>query len=90
MLGLFIHRKIRLNYKSLFVNLAKMLFAGFLTLMFGWFICVNIDKIQMPKYVFETVKIFVVMILTMGIYSVLNIIFKMEYAQELINRIKKN
>lgn len=89
MLGLFIKKRIRLNYKSLFINLAKMILAGILTLIFGWFVCVGVDKLQMPKYVFEGVKILVVMILTMGAYTAINIMLKMEYAKELLNRIKK-
>ena len=56
-LGLFIYRKIKLDYKSLFYNLAKMLLAGGLTLVAGWFICVGFDKIQLPKYIFEISKI---------------------------------
>lgn len=88
-LGLFIHRKIKLDYKSLFYNLAKMLLAGGLTLVAGWFICVGFDKVQLPKYIFEISKIVFVMISVLGIYTVLNLIFKMEYAKELASRIVK-
>ena len=88
-LGLFIHRKIKLDYKSLFYNLAKMLLAGGLTLVAGWFICVGFDKIQLPKYIFEISKIVFVMVSVLGIYAVLNLVFKMEYAKELANRIVK-
>mgnify|MGYP004572650199 FL=1 len=88
-LGLFIHRKIKLDYKSLFYNLAKMLLAGGLTLVAGWFICVGFDKIQLPKYIFEISKIIFVMISVLGIYAVLNLAFKMEYAKELASRISK-
>ena len=88
-LGLFIYRKIKLDYKSLFYNLAKMLLAGGLTLVAGWFICVGFDKIQLPKYIFEISKIVFVMVSVLGIYAVLNLVFKMEYAKELANRIVK-
>ena len=88
-LGLFIHRKIKLDYKSLFYNLAKMLLAGGLTLVAGWFICVGFDKIQLPKYIFEISKILFVMVSVLGIYAVLNLVFKMEYAKELASRIVK-
>ena len=88
-LGLFIHRKIKLDYKSLFYNLAKMLLAGGLTLIAGWFICVGFDKIQLPKYIFEISKIVFVMVSVLGIYAVLNLLFKMEYAKELASRIVK-
>ena len=89
LLGLFIFKKIKLDYKSLFINFGKMLVAGVLTLIAGWFICLNIDNLTMPKYVFEAVKILVVTVLCLGIYTLLNIIFKMEYAKELLNRIRK-
>lgn len=88
-LGLFIHRKIKLNYKSLFVNFGKMLLAGILTFVICRFVGVNIDKIDLPKYVFESVKIITIMLLAAIIYGGLNLMFKMEYAQELVKRIKK-
>ena len=88
-LGLFIHRKIKLDYKSLFYNLAKMLLAGGLTLIAGWFICIGFDRVQLPKYIFEISKIVFVMLSVLGIYTVLNLVFKMEYAKELANRIVK-
>ena len=88
-LGLFIYRKVRLNYKSLFINFAKMILAGAITFAICWFIGINFDKISLPKYVFEFVKIIVVMVSCLGIYTVLNLLFKMDYAKELANRIKR-
>jgi len=88
-LGLFIYRKIKLDYKSLFKNLAKMLLAGAITFVICWFIGVSVDKISLPKYIFEIVKIVIVMISALGIYTGLNLIFKMDYARELVSRIKK-
>lgn len=88
-LGLFIYRKIKLDYKSLFVNLAKMLLAGGITFTACWLIGLEFNKLDLPKYIFEIVKIVVVMILAMGIYTALNLLFKMDYARELVNRIKK-
>ncbi len=90
MLGLFMHNKIELNYKILFINLVKMLFAGFLTLLAGWYICLGFDKILLPKYIFEITKIFSVMLITLAMYTVLNLIFKMDYAGELLKRLKKH
>lgn len=87
LLGLFISRKIKLDYKNLFINFGKMIFAGLITLCAGWFLCMNFDKILLPKYVFETSKILVVMIFCLCLYTALNIIFKMDYAKELISRI---
>lgn len=88
-LGLFIYRKVRLNYKSLFINFAKMILAGAITFAICWFIGINFDKISLPKYVFEFVKIIVVMVSCLGIYTALNLLFKMDYAKELANRIKR-
>ena len=88
-LGLFIHRKIKLDYKSLFINLGKMLLAGALTLGICWAIGVEFNNISLPKYVFETVKIVSIMLLTAIIYGGLNLLLKMDYAQELVKRIKR-
>ena len=88
-LGLFIHRKIRLDYKSLFKNFAKMLLAGCITFVICGFICLWFDKLVLPKYVFETVKIVIVIAVCFGIYASLNLLFKMDYARELANRIRR-
>lgn len=88
-LGLFIHKKIKLDYKSLFINLAKMVIAGIITFAACWFISKGCDSMELPKYVFEIVKIIIVMISALGIYTVLNLVFKMEYAKELADRIKR-
>ena len=90
LLGLFIHKRIKLDYKTLFVNFAKMLLAGALTFVLcfvagNWF---N-QNIELPKYMFEGAKIVVIMILCLGVYTALNLIFKMDYAKELANRILK-
>lgn len=88
-LGLFIYRKVRLDYKSLFKNFAKMLVAGVLTFAACWVLGIMFDKIELPKYVFEFTKIIVVMIACLGLYSGLNLLFKMDYAKELASRIIK-
>ncbi len=88
-LGLFIHKKIRLDYKNLFLNFAKMIIAGVLT----FFICVvagyYFDMLTLPKYVFEGGKILVLGTLCLGVYSILNIVFRMDYAKELVSRIRR-
>ncbi len=90
LLGLFIHKRIRLDYKSLFINFGKMILAGLLT--FGicfaaaaWF---N-STIILPKYIFEGVKIALIMLICLVFYTGLNLLFKMDYANELIKRIRK-
>ena len=88
-LGLFIHKKIKLDYISLFKNFGKMIFAGLTTFIICWFICIEINNIPLPKYLFEIIKIILIMILTLGIYASLNLILKMDYAKDLLARIKK-
>ena len=89
MLGLFIHKIIKLDYKTLFKNFGKMLIAGVLTFAAGWYLCQLFNDISLPKYVFELVKIVVVMLACGTIYTILNIIFKMDYAKELLARLKR-
>jgi len=89
-LGLFIYKKIKLDYKSLFTNFGKMILAGCIAFVLSFILCINFDKINLPKYVFEFIKIVIIMIFSGGIYAGLNILFKMEYAKELISRIKRN
>ena len=85
-----IHKKIKLDYKNLFKNFGKMLVAGILTFVLCFYIGLWINStIELPKYVFEGVKIAVITLLCIGVYSGLNLLFKMEYARELVNRIKK-
>jgi len=89
MLGLFIHKRIKLDYKTLFINFGKMLLAGILTFAAGWYVCQIFNNIELPKYIFELVKIVVVMLFCGTIYTILNIIFKMDYAKELLARLRK-
>ena len=89
-LGLFMYKKIRLDYKSLFKNFGKMIVSGILAFGISLIACMYFDKIALPKYVFELVKIVTIMLLSGGIYLFLNIIFKMEYVQELLSRLKRN
>lgn len=88
LLGILINKRIHLEYKSLFYNFGKMLIAGVITFAFcfvlgNWF---N-NNIELPKYVFEGVKIAVIMGLSLSVYIGLNLLLKMDYAKELANRI---
>ena len=89
LLGIFIHKRIRLDYKNLFKNFGKMIIAGALTFVLCLFTGLCFDKIAMPKYVFEGVKILVVSAICLSVYTGLNLLFRMEYARELVNRIVK-
>jgi putative peptidoglycan lipid II flippase len=89
-LGALIHNKIKLDYKKLFINFGKMSVAGILTFFVCLFACKYFDTLTLSKYLLETVKIAGVMILCIITYSGLNILFKMEYAGELLRRLKRN
>lgn len=89
LLGLFISNKIKMDYKPLFINFGKMLIAGALTFGICYASANLFNEIQLLKYVFETVKILVIMLICAISYVTLNLILKMSYAQELIARIKK-
>jgi len=88
MLGLLIHKKIKLDYKNLFKNLGKMFIAGVLTFVLCLFIGLCFDQIHLSKYIFEFFKILIVTTICFVAYCGLNILFRMEYAQELTDRIK--
>lgn len=88
-LGLLIHKKIKLDYKKLFISFGKMILAGVLTFFICMIGCKYFDTLSLPKYLFETVKIAVIMVLCLVVYSGFNIIFKTEYAGELLKRIKR-
>jgi len=89
-LGLLIHRKIKLNYSKLFINLGKMLTAGLLTFGICYILCKYFDLVILPKYIFEIVKISVVMLICFGLYTGLNILLKMDYAGELLRKLKRS
>ncbi len=89
MLGLFIHKRIKLDYKSLFINFGKMFVAAVITLIFGLILCKEFNNIILPRYVFELVKIVVVMLSCSIIYIMLNVLLKMDYAKEVLLRLKK-
>lgn len=89
MLGLLIHKKIKLAYKNLFINFAKMIFAGCLTFGVCIFVANLFNSIELPKYVFESVKIFLITGLTLILYTSINLFLKMDYANELVKRIIK-
>lgn len=92
-LGILISKKIKLNYKELFINFIKMFIAGVVTFITCYFVA-SLMEIQLldtisrlPKYTYEIIKIFVIGTLCLAMYTGLNIAMKMEYANELITRI---
>ena len=90
LLGSFIHKKIKMEYRPLFKNFAKMLVVGTLTFVLCVFAGEMFNTLTLPKYVFEGTKILSIGALCFVVYGILNILFKMEYAQELVKRLKRN
>ena len=89
LLGLLVFSKIRLDYKTLFLNFTKMFFAGIVTFAICFFIGEWFNTIALPKYIFEGVKILFIMSLCIVVYVLLNLALKMDYAKELLNRLIK-
>ena len=88
-LGLLIHKKIKLAYKELFMNFIKMFVAGSLTFIMCVIVSNWFNTFELPKYIFETTKILTISVLCFIAYTMLNLLFKMDYAKELVKRLKR-
>lgn len=88
-LGILIRRKIKLNYKELFKNFGKMLIAGLITLLVCWLTSLWFNQafVMLQGKLFEAVKIIFIGLLCLILYTGLNLLFRMEYALELKNRL---
>lgn len=87
-LGMFITKKMDMDYKSLFINLLKMVVAGVITGGICYLCAFEFDKfVHLAKIPFEIIKITFIAVVCMVIYIPLNLLFKMEYAGELFNRL---
>lgn len=87
-LGMFITKKMDMDYKSLFINLLKMIVAGVITGGICYLCAFEFDKfVHLAKVPFEIIKITFIAVVCMVIYIPLNLLFKMEYAGELFNRL---
>ena len=89
LLGLLIHKKIKLAYKNLFINFVKMIFAGLITYLICLIICEWFNTITLQKYLFELVKIITILSICSISYLSINLLVKMDYAKELLKRIIK-
>ncbi len=87
-LGMFITKKMDMDYKSLFINLLKMVVAGVITGGICYLCAFEFDKfVHLAKVPFEIIKITFIAVVCMVVYIPLNLLFKMEYAGELFNRL---
>ncbi len=88
-LGYFINKKLKMDYHSLFINLFKMILAGILTLSVCYSAATGFDNfVNLAKVPFEMLKITFIAIVCLVVYIPLNLVLKMEYANELFTRLK--
>ncbi len=88
-LGLLIKRKMSMDYRALFINLFKMLLAGVITFVICMAAAFAYDRyIELPQLIFEIIKIVLIFVICIGVYTPLNLIMKMDYASELASRLK--
>lgn len=88
-LGVLISKKMQMNYKFLFINLLKMIISGTISMAVCWICAVEFNKyIHITNSIlFEILKISAIALVCMVVYIPLNLLFKMEYAGELYNRL---
>lgn len=86
-LGILIKDKIKLDYKNLFKNFGKMAIAGVITLLVCYYVGTFFNNVHLPLKLFEILKITTIGLLCLICYVYLNLVFKMEYALELKDRI---
>ena len=88
-LGILISKKIKLDYKSLFINLLKMLISGIIAFAASITFAYMIDKYyEISGIIQEMVKIILVFGVCIVVYVPLNLLLKMEYAGELVSRFR--
>ena len=89
LLGYFITRKMKMDYKSLFKNFLKMTVAGVVAGAICWLCAVQFDNfVHLSKVPFEFLKISLIALVCLAVYIPLNLAMKMEYANELFERLK--
>lgn len=87
-LGILMKKKMEMDYKSLFINLFKMVCAGAVTFAVCMLCAFAYDRyIQLPAAAFELVKIGLIFVICMSVYVPLNLLMKMDYASELAERV---
>ena len=88
-LGYFITKKIKMDYKSLFVNLLKMCISGVAAFVVCIFSAKAFDSLVVASPMLSgMIKITLIAIICLLVYIPLNLVLKMEYAKELFIRLK--
>ncbi len=89
-LGLLMGKKIKLNYKDLFLNLAKMIFIGGIVFIVSYLTSKIVGFIlgsEMNRVLFEIFRILIVSMVLSVTYIVLSLAFKIGYVDEVKERI---
>ncbi|MFI3300133.1 MAG: murein biosynthesis integral membrane protein MurJ [Candidatus Gastranaerophilales bacterium] len=87
-LGVLISKKIKMDYRVLLVNLGKMSLAGTVALLLSYIAASQFNLLNnLPKYLFEILKIISVGYVCIFTYVGLNLLQKMDYAVELKSRL---
>lgn len=88
-LGVLMNKKIKLDYKDLFINLAKMIFIGAFSLALSFVTANFIGTFEplMSKSLFEISRIIAVSVVLAVSYIALSFIFKVGYVDEVKDRI---
>ena len=89
-LGVLMNKKIKLDYKDLFINLAKMIFIGGIAFIVSYLTARIIGFTLgdcMSRYLFEVFRILMVSMVLMVTYVVLSLSFKVGYVDEVKERI---
>jgi len=88
-LGLLMSKKIKLAYKDLFVNLLKMMFAGFITLIISLVSVklLGLALTSLPKSLVEIVKVSIVGVEIMVLYICFSLALKIGYIDEIKSRL---
>lgn len=92
-LGILLRKKITIGYKNLFKNVAKILLAGLVTFVLGDILSVAWDKFVAWNLLTGVVKLTIIGLFTLVTYVICSFILKIEYLNELkeriLNRVRK-
>ena len=91
-LGILINKKIRLNYKDLFISLLKMLLIGIAAFILS-FICIKLFTMRfeqrLPLIAFQLLRICITTLVLALSYGSMCIFFKVDYVDEVKERLLK-
>ncbi|MCD8377807.1 MAG: murein biosynthesis integral membrane protein MurJ [Candidatus Gastranaerophilales bacterium] len=88
-LGILMNQKIRLDYKDLFVNLAKMILIGAMSFVLCYFSAKFLSTFEtsMKLELFEIIRILFVSVVLVFSYITMSLVFKIGYVDEVKDRI---